>query len=164
MALSLTLVSCDKDEDNNSNSNNNNNQTEDNNIDLTKVNMADNNFYLTEAFCEDWTSDQAQWIQGGTQAGTLYYDLHYSSNQVENNYEGAEFNLIIEGRCEVDFYVEEYNPETQYLELSTDEDIYSGTITLTQDSEKVYMTWTGTSYRGGRDAELEGWQIKSKIK
>lgn len=157
------FASCNKDEDNNNN-NGQSQTTNENNIDLSKVNIADNYFYLTEAFCEDWSSGQAQWIQGGLQAGTLYYDLHFAPSDVENNYKGAEFNLIIEGRCEVDFYVEEYNPETQYLELSTDEDFYSGTVTLTQDAEKVYMKWEGESYRQGQSAILEGWQVKSKIK
>ncbi len=158
----LVFASCNKDEDNNNSGNKP--TTDENNIDLSKVNIADNYFYLTEAFCEDWTSEQAQWIQGGLQDGTLYYDLHFAPGDEANNYRGAEFNLIINGSCQVDFYVEEYNPETQYLELSTDEDFYSGTVTLTQDADKVYMRWIGASYREGQSAVLIGWQDKSKIK
>lgn len=157
----LSFVSCNKDDEDN---NSTNQTTNENNIDLTKVNIADNYFYLTEAFCEDWTSEQAQWIQGGLQDGTLYYDLHYAPGDEEDNYKGAEFNLIIEGSCEVNFDVEEYNPATQFLHLSTVEDYYSGTVTLTQDSEKVYMKWVGESNRNGQPAVLEGWQVKSKIK
>ena len=162
MATSMAFVSCEDDE-----SSTNNNQkppANQNDINLAEVNIADNYFYLTEAFCQDWTSEQAQWIQGCLQAGTLYYDLYHSPNQVDNNYKGARFNLISESNSEVDFYVEEYNPATQYLELSTDEDFYSGTVTLTQDAEKVYMSWEGESYREGQSAILEGWQLKSKIK
>ncbi len=158
----LVFASCSKDDDN-SNSGNQT-TTDENNIDLFKVNIADNYFYLTKTFCEDFSAEINSWLLGGISNGTLYYDLHYSDNQVANNYRGAEFNFIINGVCKQDMYVEEYNPETQYLELSTDEDIYSGTVTLTQDADKVYMKWTGASYRDGQSAIFEGWQLKTKIK
>ena len=161
MATSMAFVSCDDDE-----SSTNNNQkppVNQNDINLAEVNIADNTFYLTKVFCEDFSDADNSWLLGGIANGTLHYDLHFAPGDENNNYKNTEFNFIIDGRSNVDMVVEEYNPATQYLELSTSQDAYSGTITLTQDADNVYMAWEGESYRGGQSAKLEGWRDKTKL-
>lgn len=165
VCMGVSFASCDDDE--NTNTNNNQKPPENQNtIDFKKFNLMENSlFYLTNCYFPEFTSENGQWIQGGTQDGTLYCGFHGNEQDAENNYQGWLFEILINSRSEIgfDINVDEYIIATQKLVLSTDEDIYTGNIEFSQDKDKVYMSWMGESHRGGTGAEFDGWKLKSTI-
>ena len=163
--IGLSFVSCSDDESTNNSQNQNQNQ---NSVNLNGFNLAHSyGFTITTCYCCEFTAEENSFVLQHIADGTLYASWFYAPSDEDNYYIGTELNLVSGSSSEAGFTVDKYDVATQKLMLcSHDEQTsYSGTVVLTQDKDKVYMSWTGESIFPSmfEAAKLEGYVLKSKL-
>lgn len=128
-------------------------------FDLSKVNFASNEHFwvLTKFYWEDIDPQDAQIIDQGlpNNAG-----IDFQSERAMYVYAPLftkPYPVIWET------YVT-WTSTTKKLEIETGVDIYTGTVVLNQDKEKVYFEYVGKSQRGGKDFTMGGYKLIKDFK
>lgn len=129
-------------------------------FDLSKVDFVSGEHFwmLTEFFCEDIDDQEAQTIDQGVALNTAGID--FQSERVMYVY-APLFNKPYPVVLEQEIV---WNSKTKTLKIFTDPDIYTGTVVLKQDTEKVYFEYVGKSNRGGKDFLLKGYKLIKDFK
>ena len=164
VASCMIFVSCDKEENNNQNQN----PQDENPVNLTGFNIAESyGFTITLCYCGEFTGEENSFLMQGIADGTLYADWYYPSGAEDNYYIGARLNFVSGSTGGASFNVGKYEVETQNLRLYSrdNQNDYTGTVVLTQDKDKVYMSWTGEPRFPDmfETARIEGYVLKSKL-
>ena len=173
VASCMIFVSCDKEENNNQN-----NQQQYPEFNLDGFNLAHQwDINVTDVYCPEFTYATEDELAAGLADGNLTMEFCYDGGEEEdetNNYNGwyVEFYVpnISDGgiagtRRVASIKIEYYNPRTQILRLSKNEDAYESTVNLTQDSKKINIYWDAESERGNmQHCRFEGYVNKADVR
>lgn len=136
-----------------------------NDMDLTTINFMKHGWVLTQIECEEISADLLTEYQAAMfrNDGSLYMDPYGDPNA--SDYHNWDLNIVLNNKSDFNFGVDEYKVENgrRWLSITTNEDGYEGVIEMTQDDEKVYVQYSGQSYRGGKPTVFKGYKLKSRF-
>ena len=130
-------------------------------VDLNGYNIFDHTFYITSFYCDEITLDEQ-----ALKTWSYYMNVQSIKTCAENKYSYSlcghrhEIDLVYSHVASVSLDLDKYDTETQCLEVSTDDDTYTGTVQLSQDDKYIYMEYSGESYRGGKPLTIKAHQEK----
>lgn len=138
MAMSLVLVSCKKDDYEKPAAT----PTEepDPEPDWSKFNITPYTWTLTQLQSEGLSDFIANMINQALASGNLYANFTGSEGGLETEYAGWEMHVLYNANVVLTFNVDSYNPNTQKIVISNTTATYSGDVSITADTEKVYMS------------------------
>ena len=132
---------------------------------------------VTDVYCPEFTYAIEDELAAGLADGNLTMEFCYLDGEEEdetNNYNGwyVEFYVpnisdggIANHRRVASIEIKYYNPRTQTLRLTKNEDEYESTVNLTQDSKKIIISWDAESELGNmQHCRFEGYVNKADVR
>ena len=138
LAMSLVFVSCDKTEENEKPS------TPvqpgpDPEPDYTHFNIVPYIWTITQIQNDGLNEYISNMINQALASGNLHVSFEGETGGQETQYAGWQMHVAYNTTNVLNFNVESYNPQTQQIVISNTTSTYSGIVSITADTEKVYM-------------------------
>ena len=133
--------------------------------------------YVTDVYCPEFTYAIEDELAEGIANGNLtmgFYGGDPDEADETNNYNGWDLEFYVPYTTEsgsigssfvTSINIIYYNPKTQTLRLSKNEDEYESTVSLTQDSKKIIISWDAESELGNmQHCRFDGYVNKADVR
>lgn len=138
MAMSLVFVSCDKTEDNDK-PGTPVQPGPDPEPDYTHFNIVPYIWTITQIQNDGLNEYISNMINQALASGNLHVSFEGETGGLETQYAGWQMHVAYNTTNVLNFNVESYSPQTQQIVINNATSTYSGIVSITADTEKVYM-------------------------
>lgn len=145
MAMSLVFVSCDKTEETTQTQTPSDQPDPDPEPDYTDFNIVPYTWTLTQIQNDGMNDYIAGMINQALASGNLFVNFSGETGGLETEYAGWQLHVLYNTTNVLNFNVDSYNPQTQQITISNSLSTYSGTVSISADTEKIYMNVATTA-------------------
>ena len=156
LAMSLAFVSCDKTEDNDK-PNTPVQPEPDPEPDYTHFNIVPYIWTITQIQNDGLNEYISNMINQALASGNLHVSFEGETGGLETQYAGWQMHVAYNTTNVLNFNVERYSPQTQQIVISNTTSSYSGIVSITADTEKVYMNVATTAANSEQAFTIMAW-------
>ncbi len=143
LAISIVFVSCDKTEETSQTQTHSDQPDPD--PDYTHFNIVPYTWTLTQIQNDGMNDYMAGMINQALASGNLFVNFSGENGGFETEYAGWQLHVLYNATNVLNFNVDSYNPQTQQIAISNNTSVYTGMVTITADTEKIYMNVATTA-------------------
>lgn len=156
LAMSLAFVSCDKTEDNDK-PNTPVQPEPDPEPDYTHFNIVPYIWTITQIQNDGLNEYISNMINQALASGNLRVSFEGETGGLETQYAGWQMHVAYNTTNVLNFNVESYSPQTQQIVITNTTSSYSGIVSITADTEKVYMNVATTAANSEQAFTIMAW-------
>ena len=156
LAMSLAFVSCDKTEDNDK-PNTPVQPEPDPEPDYTHFNIVPYIWTITQIQNDGLNEYISNMINQALASGNLHVSFEGETGGLETQYAGWQMHVAYNTTNVLNFNVDSYSPQTQQIVITNTTSSYSGIVSITADTEKVYMNVATTAANSEQAFTIMAW-------
>lgn len=156
LAMSLAFVSCDKTEENDK-PGTPVQPGPDPEPDYTHFNIVPYTWTITQIQNDGLNEYISNMINQALASGNLHVSFEGETGGLETQYAGWQMHVAYNTTNVLNFNVESYNPQTQQIVITNTTSSYSGIVSITADTEKVYMNVATTAANSEQAFTIMAW-------
>ncbi len=156
LAMSLAFVSCNKTEDNDK-PNTPVQPEPDPEPDYTHFNIVPYTWTITQIQNDGLNEYISNMINQALASGNLHVSFEGETGGLETQYAGWQMHVAYNTTNVLNFNVDSYSPQTQQIVISNTTSSYSGMVSITTDTSKVYMNVATTAANSEQTFTIMAW-------